>query len=97
MLFDSFQYKFFGIIDIDYLIIGFGVCIIIYYLFFEIPKFIVIKESFVDNQNRAVCPCKLEKSRQSGIEQFKNKQKEQKNSEHSKKITKKVSWADTKY
>jgi len=48
-----------GFINIDYLIIGFGMCMIFYYLFLENPKKIIIKETYVDTnqQIKHVCPC----------------------------------------
>jgi hypothetical protein len=58
----------FGFINIDYLIIGFGVCVILYYLFLDKPKKIVIKETYVDTteQVKHTCPCmKKQKSKTS--------------------------------
>lgn len=50
----------FGIINIDYLIIGFAIFIIVYYLFLEETKNIIVKEKFC-NCEHSFCPLQNKK------------------------------------
>ncbi len=54
----------FGIINIDYFIIGFGLCVIFYYLFLEKSKKIITKETYTDESETKPCPCLKNKRKQ---------------------------------